>query len=123
MPWDFDDPRQRAKALERVRREKPALLIGSPMCTAFSTWQRINNKIGDESVVKREMDKAIMHLSFCVQLYREQLQGGRYFVHEHPEHASSWQTDVMKSLMSEEGVEVASCDQCQYGRADFQGRA
>ncbi len=34
-PWDFDDPRQRQRARERLRADKPLVLVGSPMCTAF----------------------------------------------------------------------------------------
>eukprot|EP00972_Heterocapsa_arctica_P019437 2867843-Heterocapsa_arctica.AAC.1 len=34
--WDFDVPSQRQRAMERIRAEKPQLLIGSPMYTAFS---------------------------------------------------------------------------------------
>eukprot|EP00972_Heterocapsa_arctica_P049127 7231980-Heterocapsa_arctica.AAC.1 len=29
-PWDFDDAKQRERAMERVRREESQLLIGSP---------------------------------------------------------------------------------------------
>ncbi len=29
-PWDFDDPRQRQRARERLRADKPLVLIGSP---------------------------------------------------------------------------------------------
>eukprot|EP00973_Karenia_brevis_P029836 4115389-Karenia_brevis.AAC.1 len=32
-PWDFDDPQCRDRARELVDRTKPALLVGSPMCT------------------------------------------------------------------------------------------
>ena len=42
------------------------------MCTAFSTWQRINNVIRDKAIVDAERRKAVMHLEFCVELYREQ---------------------------------------------------
>ena len=40
--WDFTraDMREKAKAL--VLREKPYVLIGSPPCTAFSSWQHLN---------------------------------------------------------------------------------
>ena len=41
-PWDFDDAGQRSKAGERLRRDKPMVLIGSPMCTAFCRLQSIN---------------------------------------------------------------------------------
>eukprot|EP00972_Heterocapsa_arctica_P028471 4187953-Heterocapsa_arctica.AAC.1 len=40
--WDFDVPAQRQRAMEKIRTEKPQLLIGSPMCTAFSCIQALN---------------------------------------------------------------------------------
>ena len=105
----------------KVRNEKPALLIGSPMCTAFSSWQRINDKIRDPAVCAREKERALVHLNFCIDLYREQHKHGRYFVHEHPASATSWQTEKMESLSSETGVLKATCDQCQYGMEDLDG--
>ena len=56
-----------------------------------------------------------MHLEFCVELNREQPKNGRYFIREHPAHASSWQTDIIENLMKEHGITKASCDRCQYG--------
>ena len=66
--WDFDEKEMRDRALERVRREQPMLLVGSPMCTAFSTWQRISNNIEDPVAVAAELRRAVMHLEFCVSL-------------------------------------------------------
>ena len=120
-PWDFDDAGKRAKAMERVKREQPVLLVGSPMCTAFSSWQRVNNCIRDPTVVAREMERAMVHLTFCMELYKEQMKHGRYFVHEHPASASSWQEDAVLELSKRDGVFKATCDQCQYGMSDEKG--
>ena len=35
--WDFDSKVMRDRAMKKVREERPQLLIGSPMCTAFSS--------------------------------------------------------------------------------------
>ena len=35
---DFDDKEMRDRARKKVIEERPMLLVGSPMCTAFSTW-------------------------------------------------------------------------------------
>ena len=40
--WDFNDPRKRAQAKKLVQDRKPRMLIGSPMCTAFSALQTLN---------------------------------------------------------------------------------
>ena len=90
----------RERAPHKFRTEKPLLLVGSPMCTAFSTWQRVNNAFRDEATVEAEKRRAVMHLEFCIQLYREQLKNGRSFLHEHPAFASSWQAEQMQELDS-----------------------
>ena len=113
--WDFDEKEMRDRALKKVREEKPMLLVGSPMCTAFSTWQRINDLIRDPYVVKNEKARAVQHLEFCIQLYQEQRRHGRYFLHEHPAYASSWQEETMKNMLKENHVVTATCDQCMYG--------
>ena len=120
-PWDFDDVVMRDRARKKLAEEKPMLLVGSPMCTAFSTWQRINNKIRCPVTVAGELKRARQHLEFCVELYREQAKAGRYFVHEHPAYASSWQTDIIEGMMSDPGIVKATCDQCMYGCEDESG--
>ena len=37
QPWDFSLKSKRDKARRILQESKPILLIGSPMCTAFST--------------------------------------------------------------------------------------
>ena len=48
-PWDFSRP---SKKLLDV--QAPALLVVSPMCTAFTTWQFINNKKRDPNIVQAD---------------------------------------------------------------------
>ena len=107
--------------MDKVSRERPMLLVGSPMCTAFSSWQRINDKIMDPTVCAAEKARGLIHLSFCVDLYREQHKNNRYFLHEHPASATSWQSEVMEKLSSEDGIIKVTCDQCQYGMEDPDG--
>ena len=59
--------------------------------------------------------EAVKHIEFMVHLYRKQLRGGRLFLHEHPAQASSWDLNIIKQLAKEEGVTIASADQCMYG--------
>ena len=70
---------------------------------------------------QRNLDRARRHLSFMCELYRMQLAAGRYFLHEHPAHATSWQDQEMKALLVEAGVVTAVCDQCMYGRESYDG--
>ncbi len=93
--WDFDSKVMRDRAMAKVKSERPQLLIGSPMCTAFSTYQRKNKLIRDPVTVAAEKRRAVEHLSFCVELYKEQLKHGRFFLHEDPAYATSWQEAVI----------------------------
>ena len=119
--WNFDDVVMRDRACERLLRGRQILLVGSPMCTAFSTRQRVNKKIRDPVTVKGELKRTKPYLEFCVELYREQAKAGRYLLHEHPAYASSWQTDIMESIMKDEGVVKATADQCQHACTDEHG--
>ena len=63
--WDFDRVEVRARCRELVRRTRPMMLIGSPMCTWFSTLQAANRqKVGPEEWA-RQRARALMHLN-CV---------------------------------------------------------
>ena len=116
LPWDFSRKDKRDKARRLLQRFRPLLLIGSPMCTAFSTWQRLNkSKCKDPVAMQRAYVQACIHMTFVTSLYQDQLEEGRYFLHEHPQWASSWQLKCVTDLLNLPGVERVRGDQCQYG--------
>ncbi len=49
--------------------EQPILIIGSPMCTAFSLLQNLNKGKADPNKLKENWEKAMMHLRFCLDIY------------------------------------------------------
>ena len=121
VPWDLDIPEQRRRASERVEREQPMLLTGSPVCTVFRAWQRISNKKSDPEIVRREYVKAMIYIRFTMELYFIQDVAGRYFLHEHPAQASSWVESVVTGIDGMSVVQVVVGDQCQFGAADEDG--
>ena len=114
QPWDFDIPAKQERAMQMLRKMKPLFLIGSPMCTAFSTWQRLNQMKCDPAILEEKLNHAREHLKFSIQMYQEQIDSGRFFLHEHPRFATSWDEPIMQKLMNVPGVELVSADQCQY---------
>ena len=100
------------------------MLIGSPECVAFSTWQYLNETMANASqpqkMLKRKIE-AKLHIDFVASLYREQLEGGRYFLHEHPKYATSWKLGSMADLLELPGVGVVRGDQCHYGAEAIRG--
>ena len=115
-PWDFNDPAQRRKAEALINEQKPLLLIGSPMCTAFSNIQNLNKMKRDPAVVEKEYEKARVHLKWCCQLYMAQINKGAYFLHEHPAGATSWRLPEVLEVLECEGVRRIVADQCQFGQ-------
>eukprot|EP00972_Heterocapsa_arctica_P108681 16002662-Heterocapsa_arctica.AAC.1 len=77
--------------MEKIRTEKPQLLIGSPMCTAFSCIQGLNWGRVEPGQKAKLLERARANLYVCFDLHNIQLVAGRYFLHEHPATATSWQ--------------------------------
>ncbi len=113
-PWDFDLATKREKARRLLREQQPLFLVGSPMCTAWCTWQRLNRLRRDPETCKRERIKAQLHLDFVMQLYKEQIEAGRFFLHEHPSGAGSWEETCCREVMELPNVQRVNADQCQY---------
>ena len=114
--WDFRKSSDRRQARQYVEDEKPTWVIGCPPCTFFSLWnQGLNHKKMDPEVVEQRRQEAIKHLRFVIGLYKIQLDGGRHFLHEHPETATSWKDPSMEKLLKENGVSSIVSDQCEYG--------
>ena len=111
----MSDPSVQRRVKKLVRECKPLFLIGSPPCTAFSVIQNLNRARRDPKVIEKEMDEARGHMQFCIELYRMQLSAGRYFIHEHPEGASSWHMRETIELLMEQDVGIATFDMCQFG--------
>ena len=105
---------KREKARRLILESKPILLIGFPMCTAFSTWQRLKNaRSGDTAATRRAYGQACQHIKGVACRYREQIDGRCYFLREHPLHASSWALPCMQDLEKSPGVTTMPAGQRQ----------
>jgi len=110
--WDFNQPEMRRRVVKKVLEEDPLLIIGSPMCTAFSTLQQLNkHKIDLPSKVR----EARVHLQFVAKLYKLQASRGRYFLHEHPWMATSWKLEEIDSIVRMPGVYTVKGSMCSFG--------
>ena len=61
------------------------------------------------------MNKAKMHLNFCMLICRVHAQVGRYVLHEHPSGATSLQKVAARRLASQETVITAMLYMCAFG--------
>ena len=90
-PWDFHQQnlRERERCMRHVPEQKPQFLSGSPMCIKFSALQWLNKWHTDPKKWDALLEKGLRHMNFAIKLYRIQAQQGRWFLHEHPNSASS----------------------------------
>ena len=107
--WDSNDVEMRKRAARRVLGDEPLLLVGSPMCIAFGVMNRINYIKMDKEEVAHRLEHGRRHLSFCAKLYAMHWRAGRYFPHEHPEGASSWEEQCIKNLLAKEWGDTRQC--------------
>ena len=114
-PWNFDDPEKRRRAMDLLTQTKPKLLIGSPMCRAFSALQGLNRAKMGEVKWKSMVEHGLTHLRFVCELYRIQAESGRYYLHEHPAGATSWRVPEVQSLCDDSDAHVVVADLCMFG--------
>ena len=62
-----------------------------------------------------------MHLQFVCHLYKELVAGGRFFMHEHPASASSWQERCVAEVLELPRVARAVGDHFKYTQRSHPG--
>ena len=120
--WNFNELEMRNRAIRRVIEDQPMFRIGGPMCIAFSTMSRTNYaKMAAEEVAAR-LAHGRTHLELCAIFYALQWKVGRYFLHEPPVEATSWQDVCITGTFKKEGVVKVTGDKCRYGLKSNDGR-
>jgi hypothetical protein len=122
-PWNFCEAEMRERARRKLDIEQPMFLVGSPPCTWFTAWQALNRskQYWPKEEIERRDVEARVHLAFVCELYQAQMDHGRYFLHEHPDTATSWGVECIQSLREQAGVERVVGHQCQYGQQTSDG--
>ena len=113
--WDFSKMDLRRRAYKVIIAENPRVLIGSVMCRDFSIMMNINWPRMSMHERERRLREARSHLEFVVSLYRLQHRRGHFYIHEHPQAASSWKEPCILDLETATGGFKLTIDQCQYG--------
>ena len=114
--YDFLRASDRQRCRERLRAERPWLVVGSPPCTWWSTLMALNMaRMTQEDIERRGVEAKIL-LDFACEVYQFQLEVGRHFLHEHPAGARSWAQAPVEKLMAHPGVGSVVGHQCQYGQ-------
>ena len=67
------------------------------------------NGYRDTDKHKTRWIESMMFLELCVELYGQQIKEGRYFVHEHPWRASSWNLECIQRTRHQVNVDANEC--------------
>jgi hypothetical protein len=114
--WDFTIVEHRRRCWTRLKEEDPWLIIGSPPCTDFSALNvGLNHPKMENEEVRRRLVQAHLLLNFALDVYRWQMSRGKYFLHEHPNSATSWKSPAMQDLLTQKSVCTTTADACRFG--------
>ena len=80
QPWDFSKAQKREKARRRIREQQQYLLVGSPMCTAYSSWQCVNNVDRTHDEIRRMHTEAMMHSSAASCIPTRSLEADTFYM-------------------------------------------
>eukprot|EP00971_Amphidinium_carterae_P216487 4297309-Amphidinium_carterae.1 len=111
--WDLSDKQQQQQCEGIIKQQRPKLLVGSPMCDAFSRLVSLGESKQNAEERQASLLGAAEHLQFCARLYTMQHEGGRYFLHEQPDGASP----VMQKLTATRGIIRVHGGQCHHGQS------
>ena len=106
--------REEEKMLKELEWEDPFLGVGTPPCNFMSQILNImKNKMAPQ---RREELRATgrRYLQTACAAYMSQIRRGKYFLHEHPWGAESWQEDCVREVAAQPGVRIVKGPQCKY---------
>lgn len=113
---DLSDPEHQHRIMSYIQRAKPKVTIISPPCTFYSQlnvlWNRKKRTPEENARAKLHADSM---LHFGMRVGEAQVAFKRGFCHEHPLHATSWEDDMVRSLMDDPQMGQAVFHMCRFG--------
>ena len=105
----------RTQTRHNIAKGDPLIVLGAPPCTVFSSMQNINQKHHGTPEWQSKYEEGLSLLQFSVEVYWDQVARGKFFLHEHPATASSWDLQMIKELAEHPGVLTVTGDMCRWG--------
>eukprot|EP00435_Cladocopium_sp_Y103_P033123 s170_g8.t1 len=113
--WDLDNEEDLKALDELIELQDPFLLTGSPRCDPFSVLRNLNKKRLNDPKHLEARARGVRHLHLCVEKYKERHKRGKYFLHEHPAQADSWDDAEVIALQRLPGVYTVVGPMCAWG--------
>ena len=91
------------------------MVRGSPPCAMFSSLMIFNKTRMGQKKYQQKLSEARVLLGFAAEIYQLQVDGGRHFLHEHPQGASSWKEPAIQKILQIPSVQTTVAHLCQFG--------
>ena len=88
----------RVQARHDIGTQDPLIVIAAPPCTVFLTMQNINQEHHGTPEWEKKYEDALALLQFSMDVCWDQISRGKFFLHEHPATASSWDLPMIREL-------------------------
>ncbi|CAE7031422.1 unnamed protein product [Symbiodinium sp. CCMP2592] len=114
--WDLSKDSHVNELFELLEREEPKFLGGSPPRGPLSSLQQVvdaSAKVAP-SARREAVERDQKHLRTTVRAYWTQVNAGRYFLHEHPSGARSWEEPEVKELKADPRVFEVRGPTCRW---------
>ena len=113
--WDLDREDDYQMVLEMISKEEPLLVTSSPPCEVFSPLRGLSNFKRDPETVREEEELGRERLRKSMSCCKEQADQGRFYLHEHPKNAKSWEEEEVKEMRNREDTHVVQSPMCRFG--------
>ena len=106
--WDLTDKTQVTCLDKILDEEDPYLTTGSPPCDPFWILQGLNQGRMDPEKFQARSKEGKEMLETTCSIYKQRVEKGKYFLHEHPKSAKSWKEECIQEIseMATANVEV-----------------
>ena len=113
--WDLKTQDARVSLMMQIKMRKPTVIVSSPPCTMMSGIQNLNWSKMTREKRERLFYEGLLHLNFAMILCDYQRSRGRFFVHEHPDNALSWDHSTVLDISKQNDVLLARFHMCYFG--------
>ena len=98
----------RVQARHDISKCDPLIVLAAPPCTVFSSMQNINQRHHGTPEWEKKYHDGLTLLQFSVDICWDQISRGKFFLHEHPATASSWDLPMIRELAEHPGVTICN---------------
>ena len=92
----------------------PLIVLAVPPCTVFHRCRIVTKSIMEPQNGKRNM-RMVSHSYDFQDVCWDQISRGKFFLHEHPATASSWDLPMIRESAEHPGVTIVTGDMCRWG--------